>query len=192
MDGRRLLFDLQPIGWGTTQIEPLDTWMVRCRYVLPHFPDDVLEQWLYQHWAAVFARWGGLAWTQLRFVKVSWSFEQIESLIQIPYHETLTRLSRRMQRISYQDDSLNCYFRELLTWPRPPIIYWHQHGFYLDDGHYIHPGYNLIEGYHRFAALYAMLAASAISAKQQHVLWLCRQKNTQQKGPLPRAFTKGL
>ena len=46
----RLLYEIAPEGFGERHCEPWEQWRERAQSMLPHFPDEVLEQWVYRHW----------------------------------------------------------------------------------------------------------------------------------------------
>ena len=100
----------------------------RVRPLLPNFPDDVLSQWIYEHWSDV-GRFDWLNFPSLRFHAESWSTEQ-DRQCGAATHEfvQLHRKHFEAGQGGKRTDRIATYMRKHGTWPVPPLLVQNESG----------------------------------------------------------------
>ena len=167
----RLLYELEPDGFGGRHCESWEEWQPKASRVLPHFPDDVLKQWLYRHWKGVVCNWGWLDFQSMRFELQSWTSEQIQSQIRTPHQEVVDKLSRRMTNPIFQRSWLVQQMQENGTWPQAPIVLKYERDIPMVNGKSLRAPYNLLEGHHRLAYLNKIIDQGAYH-QDRHDIWM--------------------
>lgn len=143
----------------------------RVQSYLPDFPRAIIIQWFYDHPQCI-DQYSWLDYQSLQFTLTKFGNEKLtlpclacnETVVQYRDHFLNGDNSRRMKRIAD-------YIRTEGTWPLPPII--------LDNPNskltapnglrYAHP-YDLLEGNHRMAVLYALIPKGLVHSS--HNVWL--------------------
>ena len=146
---------------------------VHCRRVsrlLPNFPEDVLGQWIYEHWGDV-GRYDWLNFPTLKFTAMSWSTDQIRlsgvaihPFVQLHLrHFESGQGGKRTKRIAQ-------YIRQHGTWPAPPLFIENRTGIiqYPDGGSFCEP-FHLIEGQHRVGVLLSLANEGKLTSN--HAIW---------------------
>ncbi|PSW21083.1 hypothetical protein C9I98_03795 [Photobacterium sanctipauli] len=169
----RLLYELEPDGFGARNCEPWAQWRLKAKQALPNFPDDVLKQWVYRHWKGVLCNWGWLDFQSMQFSLEEWSSEQIQSKIQTPHQEVVDKLSSRMQNPIYQRSWLVQAMQETGTWPVAPIVLHYERDIPMMNGKVLKANYNLLEGHHRLAYLNRLLD-DGLPVQPCHQVWVIR------------------
>lgn len=169
----RLLYELEPEGFGSRFCEPWEQWKEKAQRVLPHFPDDVLEQWVYRHWKGVFYNWGWLDFQSMRFSLEEWTTTNIQSKIQTPHIDTVNKLSGRMMNPLFQRSWLVQEMQLLGTWPVAPIVLHYERDLPMLNGKTLKAPFNLLEGHHRLAYLRQM-AEQGLDVCEHHKVWVVR------------------
>ncbi|UTV26844.1 hypothetical protein [Photobacterium atrarenae] len=169
----RLLYELAPEGYGERYCEPVEQWLTRAQPYLPHFPEEVLEQWIYRHWKGVLCHWGWLDFRAMSFSKQYWSTERILSQVSSPYQDVVEKLARRMSNPLFQQSWLVQRMQSDGTWPVAPIILHCDGRFMTAEGRELNAPYHLLEGHHRLGYLTAM-AAQEINVLREHALWVVK------------------
>ncbi|KMV32008.1 hypothetical protein L4D00_07365 [Photobacterium swingsii] len=169
----RLLYDIAPEGFGERHCESWDTWRVRAHTMLPQFPDEVLEQWLYRHWKGVLCNWGWLDFNAMSFTKQSWSSDKVLSEICTPHDDVIDKLSRRMSNPIFQRSWLVQNMQDTGTWPVAPIVLEYERDLYATNGRVLKAPFNLLEGHHRFAYL-KNLSENNEFIQDKHEIWVAK------------------
>ncbi|POA61146.1 hypothetical protein [Pseudomonas sp. GW531-R1] len=150
-------------------IETSSDYARRVQELLPNFPEPVITQWFYDHHQCI----GEHAWLDypslgFKLVKFGAEFLNLRCLRD---HETVVQYrdyflqgtdSARMNRLA-------AYIKEKGTWPVPPIIFDNVDGDFVSPWglRYSKP-YDLLEGHHRMAVLYAL----GKHKQGTHQIWL--------------------
>ena len=142
----------------------------RVSRLLPNFPENVLGQWIYEHWNDV-GRFDWINFPRLEFRTESWTTEQIKSCgaATHPFVELHRRHfetgegGRRTNRIAR-------YMQQHGTWPVPPLFVENQAGSikYPDGGLFCKP-FHPIEGQHRVGVF--MSLAQSGKLRSHHAIW---------------------
>ncbi|MGF1683792.1 hypothetical protein [Photobacterium minamisatsumaniensis] len=169
----RLLYELEPDGFGQRSCETWAQWRPKAKQVLPNFPDDVLEQWVYRHWKGVLCNWGWLDFQSMQFSLEEWGSEQIQSKIQTPHQDVIDKLSGRMQNPIFQRSWLVQEMQERGTWPVAPIVLHYERDLPTMNGKVLKAPFNLIEGHHRLAYLKRMIV-DGVDTQQTHKVWVIK------------------
>ncbi|KLV04844.1 hypothetical protein ABT56_13385 [Photobacterium aquae] len=173
MRSDRLLYELEPEGFGGRHCESWDQWRQKANVALPNFPDDVLEQWVYRHWKGVLCNWGWLDFQSMRFELEQWETEKIQSLIKTPHQEVVDKLSSRMSNALFQRSWLVQDMQKHGTWPVAPIVLHYERDIDVMQGKVMKAPYNLLEGHHRLAYL-LRLAEQDADLASTHSVWIAR------------------
>lgn len=152
--------------------EPLETpavYALRVQRLLPNFPEPVLAQWFLEH-HGVIQQHAGLDYPSLRFQLATFGPSEL-SMPCLAEHPTVVQYrdyflkgdkSRRM-------GSLAQYIGEHHTWPIAPLVFENPDGRFVASWglKYSRP-YDLLEGHHRMAVLYAL----GKHTQGNHNVWL--------------------
>lgn len=168
----RLLFEVEPEGFGTRNVEPFETWYDRVKHLFPNFPEEVMQEWVYRHWKAVMYNWGWLDFKAMTFEKVSLSVTDINK-IETPHQDVITRLSSRWSNPLVQKSWLVEYMLTNKTWNSPPIVLQHTTVIEATNKRTFNPDMNLLEGHHRLAYLRAMVDNGS-EVNNNHHIWLIK------------------
>lgn len=171
---------LAPHRYGDHHVEPLQSYVERIRPLLPNYPDDVLEQWLYRHWHCVRETWSWLGLHALSFVKVIWPASQIYSQVKSGNQEAIDGWSQQFRREHILRESyVGKFMLQHRTWPVPPIVVRNDHGLTMPHGLKLGEPYNLLEGHHRLAYLRSMYEYGSLNPCHVHPLWVATVDPTQ-------------
>lgn len=169
------LRDLEPtLDEWDSPIETPEAYAQRVQQTLPNFPISVITQWFYEHHQTI-EEHAGLDYPSLHFELVSVTSEILE-LPCLRDHETVAQYrdyylkgtdSARMNR-------LGSYIVEHGTWPVPPLLFDNPDGrFVASWGFKYSIPYDLLEGHHRLAVLYALKKQQ----KGSHNVWLIQRES---------------
>jgi len=167
----RLLYEIAPEGFGDRHCEPWEHWRDRAQRMLPHFPDEVLEQWVYRHWKGVLCNWGWLDFQRMSFTRESWNTEDIVSKIKTPHDDVVSKFAQRMNNPIFQRSWLVQNMQENGSWPIAPIVLHYERDLYATNGRVLKAPYNLLEGHHRLGYL-KCLAEQGSYVQEKHDIWL--------------------
>lgn len=153
-------------------LESPGSYVARVQSLLPNFPADVITQWFQDH-NGVIREHSGLDYCSLRFELVR--FGPLE--LQLPClaaHETVVQYrdylmqgvdSPRMTRLAE-------YIEVHGTWPIAPLVFDNLDGKFVSSwGLRYSVPYDLLEGHHRLAVLYAL--GKHLSGS--HLVWLVQR-----------------
>lgn len=149
----------------------------RIRKFLPKFPQEVLEQWFYEHWSQI-DDYAWLEYELLEFEKMLWTAKDvIESGIKD--NQTVQIDHRHFEnghRYQRQERIID-HFELTGTWPIAPIFLENIHGkIKFPDGRLCTSPYHLIEGHHRAAIFWGYYDRKKV--KSQHYAWIARIPET--------------
>lgn len=167
----RLLYELAPEGFGERHCEPVEQWLTRAQSHLPHFPEEVLRQWIYRHWKGVLCHWGWLDFRAMSFSQQYWTTERILSQVHSPYQDVVEKLARRMSNPLFQQSWLVQRMQSDGTWPVAPMILHCERSLTMADGRPLTAPYNLLEGHHRLGYLSAMVE-QGVEVQRGHPVWV--------------------
>ncbi|WP_395350100.1 hypothetical protein [Variovorax sp. UC122_21] len=164
---------LEPrLGRADAPLESPEQYARRVQAALPNFPASVITQWFFDH-SDVIEEYAWLQYESLRFECVELSESDLrrpclarhETVAQYRNHFLRGNTSQRMSRIAQ-------YMREFGTWPIPPIVLDNPDGAIVASwGLKYSTPYELLEGHHRLAVLYAL----HLEAAGPHQVWLVRR-----------------
>ena len=136
----------------------------RVRRLLPNFPDEVLGQWVYEHWINV-GQYDWLNFSSLKFEAATWTTEEIlksgatdDPFVSL-YRNQLESsvLDRRTKRIAK-------YMRIHGTWPVKPLLLANPRGALCwPGGEALGGPFHLMEGRHRVGVLAALSARGKLA-----------------------------
>jgi hypothetical protein len=142
----------------------------RVSCLLPNFPEDVLGQWIYEHWSDV-GRFDWLNFPSLKFTADSWTTEQVKKsgaarheFVQMHRkHFESGDGGRRTERIAK-------YMRQHGTWPLPPLMVQNESGVlgFPGGGWFCSP-YHPIEGQHRLGVFMSLATSGKLGS--HHAVW---------------------
>lgn len=171
--GRELLTLAPRLDEAEQPLESGLAYYQRVQVALPNFPQEVVEQWFYEHSSTIFQN-GWLNYRDLCFERYTLTATQLDEpcfnsnpiVAQIRYsheeHEDCERTSRVVD-----------YVLKNGTWPVPPIILWHPEARVRTDwGALCSTPFHLLEGHHRIAAL--LLCLQLPTTNKEHDVWLAR------------------
>jgi hypothetical protein len=150
-------------------VEPPSIYARRVQSLLPNFPEQVITQWFYEHEGVIEQR-AGLDYSSLQFEEVAFGERELqlpclaehETVVQYRNHFLGFNTSRRMQRLAD-------YIQAHGTWPVAPIVLNNSDGQFVESwGFKYSVPYDLLEGHHRMAVLYAL----GKHKRGQHLVWL--------------------
>lgn len=167
-----LLQALRPAEWGSIHVEPFTAYAPRAHILLPAFPAEVLEQWVYHHYDDAQRTYGWLDWRQWRFEEQCWPTERILTQVQ-PAEERLIHswAYQLTHDRGFQRSWLGARLIEDGTWPVAPIVLDNHLGLCPPRGKPLHR-YHLVEGHHRLAYLHALHEHETWSPQAEHRIWL--------------------
>lgn len=144
----------------------------RVQRLLPNFPEQVLAQWFQDHSGVIEAH-SGLDYCSLRFQLASIGPTELqlpclaENPTVVQYRDYFLQglYSDRMKRLSD-------FIEEHHTWPIPPLVFDNPDGRFVASWglKYSRP-YDLLEGHHRMAVLYAL----GKHTQRSHQVWLVQR-----------------
>ncbi|WP_374539250.1 hypothetical protein [Chitinimonas taiwanensis] len=144
----------------------------RVQRLLPNFPEQVLIQWFLEH-DGVIDEHAGLDYQNLRFKLAQFGPEEL-GLPCLAEHEIITQYRDHFLRgvHSPQMNRLANYMRVNRTWPVPPLIFDNPDGRFVASWglKYSRP-FDLLEGHHRMALLYAF----GLHTEGSHSVWLVQK-----------------
>jgi hypothetical protein len=166
---------LRPANWDSVHREPFDVYYARVNRHLPHFPESVWKDWLYEHFDFVLSEWEWLSWGNLRFSLEIWQTGTILKSV-APTNRPIIESWKLglLQRRGFQRSNLGKYMIEQGTWPTPPLLFDNAQGLVNPDGERLNR-YHLVEGHHRLAYLHALTESPHWQARPSHDLWVCRR-----------------
>lgn len=140
--------------------EPLESqtgYALRVQRLLPNFPEQVITQWFRDH-HDIIEQHAGLDYPSLCFELTSFGPSELHlpclaehpTVVQYRNHFLQGVDSPRMKRLAE-------YMTKHGTWPAPPLIFDNPDGRFVAAWgfKYLRP-YDLLEGHHRMAVLYAL------------------------------------
>lgn len=172
---------LQPHGDGAWGKERFAEYANRAAPLLPHFPREVLEDWLYRHSSDAIRRYGWLDLRLLRFEKQLWPTQRILSEVRAREDRCVEGwkglfLDGGRDGDSLRNSKLGAFMREQGSWPIPPVVIADTSHLLPPTGFTLHPCH-LIEGHHRLAYLRAIAQMPQISERPEHEIWVVRVEN---------------
>ena len=166
----RLLYEISPRDFNGSNQEVWSAWKHKANLLLPNFPDEVLQQWVYEHWKGVISHWGWLDLTQLTFELKSWPTQKLLD-INSTDQATINKLAERVSHSIYQRSWLVQQMLKNGTWPIAPIVLSHSDDLFATRSRRLEAPNTLLEGHHRFAYLRGLKRCGE-PLKSQHKVWV--------------------
>jgi len=159
-------------------LESREEYARRAQRLLPHFPEEVLSQWFYDHWPQI-DDYAWLEYPMLRFVKAIWSSNQVmESGIERNSSILIDKKNFEDGVVSDPIQRIAGSFETAGTWPVSPIFLANLRGDQsFPNGYRCTSPYHLIEGHHRAAIFMVFFERGALV--QTHQVWVATR--TQQR-----------
>lgn len=138
-------------------VESSSEYAGRVQKELPNFPDSVITQWFYEHPQCI-EEYAWLDFSSVQFQLVTVGPQELglpclldnKIIMQYRDHFLKGTESRRMSRLA-------AYIEKNGTWPVPPIVLDNAAGDFVSSwGFRYSMPYDLLEGHHRMAVLYAL------------------------------------
>jgi hypothetical protein len=139
---------------------------------LPNFPEECLQQWLFDHRVNTLRQWSWLNIGSLRFREEMWRTESVVEQV-ISSNEPAVENSKLLllQSPDARESSLGAYMIRNGTWPIAPMVLDNPTGAKDPNGNQL-ARFHLLEGHHRVGYLRALLVKRDWSANTEHRLWL--------------------
>lgn len=169
---------IKPYGHGGTGIEEFALFQQRVAPLLPHFPAEVLEDWLYRHHDDAVRTYGGIDFRRLRFEKQMWPTERFVLQVRSNAERLVDAWARafieggRMGR-PYRQSWLGTSMLAQRTWPIVPIVLDDTSKVVAPAGVVLNPCH-LVEGHHRLAYLRALVQMPGYQPQPHHEVWVMR------------------
>lgn len=171
---------IEPRGYGDFGVEEFDLFAPRVAPLLPHFPPEVLEDWIYRHHGDAVRTYGWLDLRRLRFEKQTWPTERIVSQVRSRIENTVGGWAQvfaddgREGHI-HRRSRLGAFMLTQGTWPVAPIVLAGTSEIAAPSGVTLHPCH-LVEGHHRLAYLRGLARMSGLEPQPQHEVWTMNLK----------------
>lgn len=148
-----------------------------CAYVqrmkatlLPHWPDEVLREWLHRH-AGSIDTYVFLEFETFSFAKQIWPLSRIPGREAFEDEVVCDQFSNVEERAEQPGDWLAQYMVREGTWNTPIVLLDNQHGQWaFPDGSPLKQPYHLLEGHHRLAFLNTLRVTG--KARAEHEVWV--------------------
>lgn len=153
-------------------LESPEAYASRAQRLLPNFPEQVLTQWFQDH-SGVIEEHAGLNYRSLQFELATFGPNELQ-LPCLAQHPTVVQYRDYfLQGVdSQRTKRLAKYIQENHTWPVPPLVFDNPDGRFVASWglRYSEP-YDLLEGHHRMAVLYAL----GEHLQGSHQVWLVQR-----------------
>ncbi|HVR95447.1 MAG TPA: hypothetical protein VMW27_02460 [Thermoanaerobaculia bacterium] len=149
-----------------------EEYLVRLRSSLPHFPNEVLKDWLVRHGDFAFVYYGWLDYRQFRFSREEWPTGKLLDLVTSGNERDVDYWTQELRKFpEVQQEGLGAFMISKGTWPSPPLILDNAHGLQRPSGQPL-SRYHLLEGHHRLAFLRGIATNPRWQVAPSHELWL--------------------
>ena len=154
--------------------EQIEGYLHRVAQLLPNFPQDVIGQWLHDHFDSVLNRYSWLNFSSLDFKLEKWNKEHIFENVKAWNEMAVESWKKQfLSNPNFQMSRLGTYMIERRTWPVPPIVLNNTQRLKMPAGHDI-AEWELVEGHHRLAYLKALDLSEDFNILDDHFLWIMR------------------
>lgn len=175
--GKSLRSLMKPVGYGSWDCESFETYEKRCAPLLPNFPTDVLETWIYRHHSDAFSDYGWIGFKTLIFEKQSWPTHQILQQISASDERMVNGWAFQLQnKANFRRSWLGAYMINNGTWPVMPVVINNLVGLQKPNGEAL-TRFHLAEGHHRLPYLRALVENPEWTAKDEHQIWQVTPKS---------------
>lgn len=155
-------------------IESADEYVARVSRLIPHFPSEVIRQWLYEH-QSVISDWQWLKFRSLRFVALELNTQSLR-LVSLAGNQIVQQYRDKylLGEITDRTAKIAAHFEGHGTWPVAPIMFHTRGG---SQNSVVQPGgwrfprpLHLVEGHHRLAVWYALAGSRPLN--DTHRAWI--------------------
>lgn len=157
-------------GWVTEEVK---TYVARMRAtLLPHFPEELLVEWLYRHHDSLYTY--ASFFESLRFERQTWKLQEIPGCEAFNDPKFCENFSRTFDdRVRNPKDWLARYMNQHGTWNTPIVLLENLRGEIPSIAWAaIRQPYHLLEGHRRLSFLIALRNQG--SALEEHTIWIAR------------------
>lgn len=163
---------LRPHRWGSAHVEPFEDYLPRAQPLLPIFPPEVLEDWVYRHFQDAIDAWGWLGFSRLSFVRDTWPAAEILENVRATRQHLIDGWAWSLiNNAGFRRTWLGRQMIETGTWPVAPIVLSNANRLFGPSGELLHR-FHLMEGHHRLAYLHALVQHPEWQPRSEHDLWL--------------------
>ena len=141
--------------------------------MLPHFPEEVLKDWLFLHGKHALFVDGTLDLFSLAFRKERWPTSRIIHDVGSWRESTVNAWRCAIVESFHREGPLGSFMIEHGTWPVPPLVFDNDSGLKTNSGSEMFR-YHLIDGHHRIGYLHGLASSDSDCLKTDHDLWLAR------------------
>ncbi len=165
--------ELRPRCWGETTMEPFADYLGRVKHLVPSWPAEVIEQWIYRHYPDMVDDYGWLLTEcrcefRLRAVDTSTVFSSVST----------HKIASAVDSLGYQIVAslttgptwLQQFMLDYRTWPVPIIVLENHAHLTGPQGEPYGSPYHLLEGHLRLAYFRA-LHRSGYPLQPTHDVW---------------------
>lgn len=162
--------------WHTSTMSPRleqDSYIRYAQHYLPHFPGEVLLEWLGRHGYDQMRRWAHLDLEALRFERVEWTSTQIAALKLMPGSEGYAKVGTASMGASALARNGDWLAQQVLatgTWPHPVVVFDNEKAGAGSEGR-APKGFVLVEGHRRVSLL---LNTPSDKLVPTHAVWVGR------------------
>ncbi|MFD2046616.1 hypothetical protein ACFSTA_20355 [Ornithinibacillus salinisoli] len=163
MESSELIKKLKPYNNNTLDKEPFESYKLRVAHLLPNFPVEVLEQWIYRHYSDIndysFLGLENMAFTEI-IMKKDDIYNNIKSYDDKIIDSLGYQIYERSNKTWLQKKMISQF-----TWPVPIIVYKNY------DNPDMGKPYHLIEGHLRLNYFRAMYRREKNILLDNHRVW---------------------
>ena len=130
-----------------------EAYLVRLRSSLPHFPEEVLTDWLLRHGSFAFFLFGWLDYRRFRFSREEWQTSKLLELVISSNERDMDIWTQELREFpEVQQQRLGAFMINNGTWPSTPLVLDNTNEIRRPSGQPL-SRYHLLEGHHRLAFL---------------------------------------
>ncbi len=172
MHYQEFLEQLKPINNDTIDKEPFDSYKLRVKPLLPNWPDDPLEHWLYRHYSYMIGPYGWLGFDTLHFSHGIWSSMRVYNEVG---SDGLNSIDGMGIQVYSNADSERTWLQNYMlregTWPTPIIVLRNTTGMVSPRGEIYGTPFHLLEGHLRLGYFRNIFRRDRQSLKDLHEIW---------------------
>ena len=165
---------LKPKNININERESFQEYKVWLNNILPNFPDDVLEQWIYRHYP-YYRHYEWIGFQTILFNRKAITAEEIIRDINqgecngfLGYGEKYLYDKRNNKELNY----LQIYMDDNKTWPVPIIVIDNHSDIRTPHGNSLGMPYHLVEGHRRLGYFHSLYKLNKNNLLNEHEVWI--------------------